>query len=64
MLNRTTPVPSADTLRRALAPGPWLTLQCVRCFQPYKTQRLSVRLCPACAAGGADPNIVGEVSGT
>ena len=61
-MSTSTPVPDAETLRRALAPGPWLTLQCTRCAYPYRTQRLSVRLCPACAGGGAIDT--GEASGT
>lgn len=43
---------------------PWLTLQCVRCSNPYKSRTLSARLCPPCKANGAIDDAVGEVSGS
>lgn len=54
-----------EHLRRSREAGPgWLTLQCVRCSNPYKSRTLSARLCPPCKALGAIDDEVGEVSGT
>lgn len=55
--------PEHERRSREAGPG-WLTLQCVRCSNPYKTDRLSVRICPPCAAGGAIDTGPAEISGT